>query len=44
MLADKRRISPSSGLHLQRVTLPALMQEVHTFSRRGVWPTMTRTR
>ena len=28
----------------QRVTLPALMQEVQTFRRRGVLPTMARTR
>ena len=26
----------------QRVTLPALMQDVQTFRRRGVLPTMTR--
>jgi hypothetical protein len=45
---DKRAalaaLSDHAGMKLagQRVTLPALMQEVQTFRRRGVLPTMTR--
>ena len=33
---------PAAALR-QRVTLPALMQEVHTFNLVGVLPTVTRT-